>query len=338
MGQIKETIARLQPGERATGKLMAGTMASGSEFSIPYVVLKGARPGKCLWINGPVHGTEVTGLVATLAFLDDIDLAEMEGVIVAITVANPLALDARRKHAPQDDNDMDQTFPGKRDGFTSERMANILFREIVGVADFVVAMHGQHTHVTARTYTVFKSDPAGRVSPESLYPFMADYEPHVVCQMNLAQGQGELLGNIAGALDYQLLAVGIPCFMVEIGVGQRAAAEEVARGVRGLRRNACRLGILAGEQPTWEEVILVTARGHVTLSHGGLFKPFRQAGEVVAAGDAIGETVNVWGERVETITLPMDVRIIAIRCDPVVHSGDRFGYVARTWNTVRLAP
>lgn len=333
---IRTVIESLAPGERCLGRLPIGSMASGSEFSIPYVVIKGARPGKTLWVNGQVHGSEVTGVVATIEFMNRLDPAELAGTVVATTTANPLALDARLKHAPQDENDMDQTFPGKPNGFTSERMASRLFDEIQGVADLVVAMHAQHVHVTTRTYTVFKTDPSGRVAESSLYPYMADYEPHVVCRMNTVPGQGELLGNIAGALDYQLQATGTPCFMVELGVGQRAAEEEVERGIRGLMNNARRLGIVAGAAPEWKEITLVTARGHVTLSHGGLFKPLRAAGDVVPAGEPLGVTMNIWGEQVETATLPMDVRIIAIRCDPVVHSGDRFGYMARTWETVSL--
>ena len=334
--QIRDRIETMASGQRCTGKIVIGTMASGSEFAIPYVILKGSRQGKCLWINGQVHGTEVTGVVATLEFLNRVDVSRLSGVIVATTTANPLAMDARRKHAPQDDNDMDQSFPGNPSGFTSERMAAILFEEIRGVADMVVSMHGQHTHVTARSYAVFKKDPSERLPEETLYPFMADFEPLAACRMNIATGQGELLGNIAGALDYQLHAVGTPCFMVELGVGQRAAEEEVERGVRGMQRNAARLGILDGEVPAWKELTLVTARGHVTLSHGGLFKPLRQAGEIVRAGELLGRTMNIWGEPLEEITLATDVLIIAIRCDPIVHSGDRFGYMARKWERIKL--
>ena len=334
--QIRARIDAMAAGQRCTGRIVIGTMASGGEFAIPYVILKGQRSGKCLWINGQVHGTEVTGVVATLEFLNSVDLSRLSGVVVATTTANPLAMDARRKHAPQDDNDMDQTFPGNPAGFTSERMAAILFQEIRGVADLVVSMHGQHTHVTARSYTVFKKDPSGRLAEADLYPYMADFEPLAACRMNIVGGQGELLGNIAGALDYQLQAIGIPCFMVELGVGQRAADEEVARGVRGMQRNAARLGLLDSEVPAWPELTLVTARGHVTLSHGGLFKPLRQAGEIVRAGEPLGRTMNIWGEPIEDITLPTDVLIIAIRCDPIVHSGDRFGYMARQWERIAL--
>lgn len=334
---IRVVMESLAPGQVCMGRLPLGSMASGSEFAIPYVVIKGARPGKTLWVNGQVHGSEVTGVVATIEFTKRLNPAEMSGTVVATTTANPLALDARLKHAPQDENDMDQTFPGNQNGFTSERMAARLFEEIKGAADLVVAMHAQHVHVTTKTYTVFKSDPSGRIAESSLYPYMADFEPHVVCRMNTVPGQGELLGNIAGALDYQLLATGTPSFMVELGVGQRAAEDEVERGIRGLMNNARRLGIVSGEAPQWSEITLVTARGHVTLSQGGLFKPLRAAGEVVPAGEPLGVTMNIWGEHVETAVLPMDVRIIAIRCDPVVHSGDRFGYMARTWETVSLA-
>ena len=39
--------------------------------------------------------------------------------------------------------------------------------------------------------------------------------------------------NHAGALDYQLNTLNLPAFMIELGTGQRAAPEEVARGIAG---------------------------------------------------------------------------------------------------------
>lgn len=333
---IHHTLESTSAGSRASGVIPVGTMASGSAFGIPFIVLKGARPGKTLWINGQVHGVEVTGILSALDFANTLDPARMTGNVVITTTGNPLGLDARQKNAPQDNNDLDQTFPGRADGFVSERIAYLLFEEIRGIPDLVINMHAQGPQVITRSYAVYKEHPGGGVRPEDLFPYIAAFEPHVTCRMNLAPGQGELLGDIGGALDYQLLAIGIPSFMIELGVGQRAEAPDVAQGLRGFQEVAMRMGIIEGRAREHSSLLRVTRRGHAAVSHGGFFRPMRQPGDMVRAGEAFGETLNAFGEIVERPSLPRDAIVIAIRVDPVMHSGDRFGYMAYEWEEIKF--
>lgn len=333
---IERSIETAAPGTRVNGVVPLGTMASGSVFGLPFVVLKGARAGKTLWINGQVHGSEVTGIVAALDFINGVDPIQMSGTIVLTSTGNPLGLDGREKNAPQDNNDLDQTFPGRADGFVSERVAYRLFEEIRGLPDLLINMHTQGSQTITRNYTVYKEHPTSTVRPEHLFPYMAAFDPHVACRMSLTPGEGELLGHIGGALDYQLLGINVPAFMVELGVGQRAEAPDVAVAVRGFQDIARRMGILEGEPKKFDRLLRVTRRGHATVSHGGLFRPSRKPGDVVRAGEPFGEVMNLFGEVVERPALQRDARIIAIRVDPVMHSGDRFGYLAYEWDDVKF--
>ena len=54
------------------------------------------------------------------------------------------------------------------------------------------------------------------------------------------------------------------------------------------------------------------------------------------SGEPLGELLNVWGELVDRPSLSRDVVIIGIRRDPVVHSGDRLGFVAYEWDGVTV--
>jgi hypothetical protein len=46
--------------------------------------------------------------------------------------------------------------------------------------------------------------------------------------------------------------------------------------------------------------------------------------------------MTVWGEIIDRISLPNDIVVIGIRRDPVVHSGDRVGFVAYAWEEVAI--
>ena len=321
---------------RIEGYIPVGNMASGASLAIPYVAIKGARAGTTLWINGQVHGNEVAGIVAALDFINGLVPGDLSGNVVITSTSNPLGFDARRKNVPLDDNDLDQTFPGRMAGFTTERFAYNLLAEIRRVApDLVISMHSQGTPNISKTYAVYKQPPDTSVTEKFLFPFMGAFRPSVACRMSVEPGSGEILGNHAGALDYQLNSIGIPTFMIELGSGQRADPAEVSLGVSGFREVAMRLGILSGAPESRPATLRrVTRRGHLPVSHGGLFRALRKPGELVPAGEPLGEIMNIHGHVVERPVAAQDVIIIAIRVDPVVHTGDRVAYVAYTWDEI----
>jgi predicted deacylase len=312
-------------------------MASGSDISIPYVAIKGKDEGPCLWLNGQVHGWEVNGVFAALDFLNELRPETLKGSVVVTATANPLAFDARRKFAPQDDNDLDQTFPGRASGFVSERLAAALFAELSPCANVVVNMHTNSPAFEGQPYGVYKQHPNGKVSETELLAYIAEFNPSVACLMSIEPGKGELLGNIGGALDFQLLAAGVPAFMIELGAGSRAESNYIAQGSQGMRGVAQQMGMLPREPPATATLRKVTRRGHITFNHGGLFRAHKIPGELVKAGELLGTVMNAYGEIVEELTLPHDVIVICIRRDPVVHTGDRFAFVAHAWDDITLS-
>ena len=332
---VKKALDDMSSASRAKGKISVGTLASGVEIAIPYVVLKGAKPGPCLWINGQVHGNEINGIFAALDFFNELDSAKLSGSLVVTATANPLALDARQKFAPVDELDLDQSYPGRPDGFTTEQLAHALFTEVKAAANAVVNMHTMSPPFEAKVYAVYKVHPNGRVKENDLLRLIAPFKPSVACRMSVEPGKGELPGNIAGALDYQMAALGIPAFMIELGAGGRATPEDIRQGVEGFRGVARELKMIEGNNGA-QKVRRVTSRGHVTFKHGGLFRASRKTGETVKAGEVVGELMNVWGEVVDRVSLPNDIVIIGIRRDPVVHSGDRLGFVAYAWEDMTV--
>lgn len=336
MSSADNVIADIVTGQRGTisrGKLEVGRRASGAEIAIPYVVVAGAQDGPVLWINGQVHGNEVAAIVAALDFCNGIDLAQLKGTVVFTATGNPLALDTRTMFSPQDWANLDQSFPGRPEGFITERLAYCLFREILSVRpDLLISMHAQGTEAASKLYGVFKQPPECSVSKEYLLPFLRLFDPFVVCHMRVEPGGGEIPGNHAGALDYQAMAAGIPAFMIELGTGQRAAPADVVFGIQAFTRVACRMKMLEGEDYAGDAAtLLVTARGHVMTDDGGLFRPAAAPGEIVPAGKPLGTVMDLTGNPMRDVVQDHDVLIISIRIDPVVHGGDNVAYVAHAW-------
>ncbi|MDQ2735402.1 MAG: M14 family metallopeptidase, partial [Pseudomonadota bacterium] len=289
MKPLRELLATAK-GERLEGYFHLGTMASGAQIAVPYVALRGLKDGPCLWINGQVHGPEINGILAALDFVSALDTRGLSGSIVVTATANPLALNSRTKSTPQDEGDLDQSFPGNANGLATGRLAHTLFEQVRECANVVINMHTMGHMFDSRPYAVYKIHPNGKVTEKTLLRLIAPFRPAVACRMKVEQGLGELPGNISGALDYQMLALGIPAFMIELGSGSRAEVPYIKQGIDGLKDVACRLGILAGEPRTNASVTRVTRRTHVTVAHGGLFRGAKVPGDRVRASEPLGST------------------------------------------------
>lgn len=336
---IGRALANLRPGARAKGRIPLGTSASGSELGIPWIALRGATDGPCLWINGQVHGDEINGLLAGFDFINGLDPARLRGLVVMTTTANPFALEARRKKTPADEEDLDQAYPGRADGLPTERLAAALFAAVAEHATVTVCMHAVGTPYEAMPYGVYKVHPDSGFDEAAMIRMTAHFRPAITCRMSVAAGGKELPGNIAGALDYQLLARKRAAFMLEIGSGGQAQAPFIAQTAAGLRSLAADMGMLPGEvpPPLPARLLRATRRGHIMVTQGGFARMGARPGQVAPAGTRLLRIENAFGEHVEDVTQPDDVFVISLRRDPVVHSGDRGAFVAWEWDEVAVA-
>ena len=337
---IADHFSSLRKGAKASGCLRAGTMASGQPIALPYMIARGLEDGQCLWLNGAVHGDEINGSLAAIDFFSEIDPQRLRGSVVVTPVSNPLGFDARRKRVPQDEQDLDQTFPGRPDGLTSEIVAHLLFKEIDALADTVVNFHTMMPYFASRPYAVYKNVGGEEQSEEALLRAMALFGPVAACRMNVTPTGNELPGNIAGALDYQCLKRGKLAFMIELGIGSRQEPAYIRQGVEGLRRLVAHMGLSPSNRDAEAApggVRRVTRRTHVLCREGGLFRQGAQPGDKLPAGELLGRIHSACGDTVEEIRFNQDVIVIGVRNDPVVHTGDRVGFVALEWDDVTFS-
>ena len=328
------TFADAPAGSLTVGALHVGRLASGTPVEIPFLIAKGVKSGKCLWLNGQVHGDEINGMVAALDFARGLDLSLLSGSVVVTPTANPLAFDGRSKKAPQDDIDLDQAFPGSLTGLSSDRMAAVFF-VASAAADVLVNLHTMGTPFDAEPYAVYKMHPGSPVTEADMLALLAPFAPAAACLMNVSGGTGELPGNLAGALDYQCLARGQIAFMIELGGGGRLVPAHVQQGIAGFTGLAERIGLLpAASAHKATTLRQVTKRRHVTCGEGGIFRALTTPTQVVPAGTALGEIIDFHGVVRERVTLTFDALVIGIRRDPVVHFGDRVAFVGEQWQSV----
>jgi len=141
------TVGNLEVSPGAVGKGSLGSIAMAAcRVDIPVVAINGTEPGPTVVILAGVHGTELSGIGALLRALREIDPGRMKGRIIAVTAANPLAIQVGAYTTPIDGENLSSSFLDNSDpqGSTTKRMGAII-SPVVGMADYLVDMHANPT-------------------------------------------------------------------------------------------------------------------------------------------------------------------------------------------------
>lgn len=325
-----EAIPALPPGSLTEHFVSIGALASGAPIRIPLIVARGRKSGPCLWISGQVHGDELNGVFAAIDFVRGLPLDELAGTVVVSSTANPMALDVRQRRTPQDWLDLDQSFPGHANGSISERIAHALNEIIRRHADILVSMHTTMASFDAVVFAAYKVPPQGSgVSEKTMLTCMAQFSPAFVCVMPDFARAGDTTGFTHGSIDYQMLRIGKPAFLIELGGGGRYDPDHVRQGIDGLTGTAALFGLIERTPKPHGRLLRVGDFRSVTTGKSGLFRASRRPGlDELKAGEPYGQIIDLHGRIVDEPAFDRSARLIAVRRDPVVHSGDRLSLAA----------
>ena len=305
---------RVSPGERQHLRLPLGCRPDGTPLGLPVVVVNGAKPGPRLGIIAGIHGDEYEGPEGLRRFLAGIDPATLCGTIIAVLQANPLAHEVHARTGAVDYLDLNRAFPGNPHGFLTERIADLLVREVVEGSDFLIDLHGGGLAYDLVPYVGFNSTP-GPVGEASFA---------------LARSFGiELLYGstpFPHVLRLEAAKRDIPAILVEVGGDGRLRMDLVPVVQRGLENAARHLGLLEGpppSRPAGYRVLKAPPGGEfVQASTGGFLVSEVRVGAEVVAGQLLARLVDVFGSELARIEAPVSGIVISYRTLPVTRTGD----------------
>ncbi len=310
----------IAPGTRADFRITVPARGDEPESFIPVSVLHGDEEGPVLAAVAGVHGFEFSSILAVDRLPDRIDPTDLSGTIIFVRIANIPSFEYRTPHFnPVDRKNLNRSFPGSPDGTSTERIADLISREVVARADFLMDLH---------------SGDAG----EFLEPFVGVYGGPLATDFNLALEVARGFGfpnlvrykmntqyqvDTRRSLNRQGVAAGIPTILVELGEnGSRSEehAERVATGVQ----NA--LGILG----IWDKprthvppaVRYFESSTAVRAEHSGIYYPVDLDRRYVFEGDLIGTIRDYTGKEVQRLYSPIDGYALYGKRGPSMREGD----------------
>ena len=306
--------ASAAPGTVVRGVIPVTTLAGGTPLEIPVAVVNGAAAGPCFWVNGAIHGDEPEGPLACQIALAEVDPTRLSGTLVLCPVLNVPAFEAAQRGNPMDtfSHDMNRIYPGRADGYLTERVAAAHAAAMGPVADLEISIHSGGAD-SFLDKAIFVDE-----RPESVELATA-MGPGWGCIMSSFNPKGSPMAYMK-----ELGKVGIT---VELGGRSATSPREFARVGRELANSILNIlrhyrmypGEAAYPSPRYrgqQEALLAPASGIFLPEPGVEFLT------MMRKGDPIARIVNVFGDTLARLEAPADGMFFGLRALPNVTTGD----------------
>jgi predicted deacylase len=278
----------------------------------PYFAISGAHDGPTLCLIAGIHGAEYPPIDAVMRFCRDLDPATLRGRVIGVPVINLPAFWERTPFVcPRDGKNPNRVFPGDPSGSFTEVLAHHVFETIIRRGDYLVDLHCGDLVEDLEPFSVVQEVGQPEVDHASLALATAFGLSYIAV---LPPGGGP----VKGTTDAAAASVGIPAVIPEVGSIGQLQREAVATHLRGLRRVLQHLGMQDGTPEPLPAPTLVGDFVWVRAEQGGFFRKAITAGDVLKAGDPLGEMVDLWGEPRATIASPVDGVVLFVTTSPAI--------------------
>lgn len=286
-------------------------------------------PGPRVAITAGIHGDELEGLYVChrlAAWLDELAKQRPEALLGRVELypaLNPLGLDTLRRSVPIYDVDLNRCFPGRADGLLPHRIADAVMRALAGAA-LVVDIHASNVYL--------REIPQVRIArafEDRLVPLAR--------RMNLDLiWVHEAATVLENTIAHSLNAGGVPCLVVEMGVGMRVTPSFADQIVIGILHAWRALGVLADdvEIEAASHQPLVAHDGNVHYLNAevsGLFVPTAAHWMAVGERQLLGRIVSgLRGEVLAEVRSPVEGVLFTLREYPLVYEGSLLARIMET--------
>jgi predicted deacylase len=212
---------------------------------------------------------------------------------------------------PGFDIDMNRIFPGDEEGAVTEHIASRIMADIEG-SDFCVDLHASNIFL--------REIPQIRMSGSRAEALLS-YAKKMNVDLVWIHESAPVLES---TLSHGLNSIGVPTFVVEMGVGMRITrsyGHQITEGIFCLMKE---LGMWTGETIIPKEPMISLNRklGLVHAEKAGIFMPFVEHLGVVKEGQPMGQILNpLDGTIMEEVVSPISGLVFTLREYPVVSTG-----------------
>ena len=139
------------------------------DYDIPVTLINGVNKGKTIVVSAGIHSGEYPGMAACSILSEQIDPLKVNGRIIILHCINTQGFYTKHERfVPEDGGNMNDVFPGDKNGTLSKRLAAFLEENIIDEADFIVDLHSGQGEQLLSTCIFFPSTASEEVNKVSL--------------------------------------------------------------------------------------------------------------------------------------------------------------------------
>ncbi|MFT5584860.1 MAG: putative deacylase [Cognaticolwellia sp.] len=298
-------------GARMQVSLPISNLASGTQVSLPLLVVHGQAEGPTIWLSAAIHGDEINGVEIIRRVLEKLNPKTLRGTVIAVPVVNVHGFVNGDRYLP-DRRDLNRSFPGSSNGSLARRIAHMLMTEVVARCSLGIDLHtGSDGRTNLPQIRADLEDPeTRRLAKAFTAPFMMHAKPK------------EKTLRIAAA------AVGARVLLFEGGEALRFDKNSITVGTAGVLRVLAELDMIDALHPPGHTQFYGEGSRWVRASRSGLAQMDCEIGDQVEAGAVLGRIHDSFGKRLSTLKCPSSGLVIGIKLEPLVNRGDALIHIA----------
>ncbi len=304
----------IEPGQRLTIEIEVPSLYTHTQLKMPVQVIRGRKPGPCLFISAAIHGDEIIGVEIIRRVLNQKSLNRIHGTLIAVPVVNIFGFINQSRYLP-DRRDLNRAFPGSESGSLASRLAHLFLNEVIadcthGIDIHTAAIHRENfPHIRA----VMDDDETRRLANAFSSP--------------LILGTDIIDGSLRKAAEDR----GISVIVYEAGEALRFNEVAIRAGVRGVTSVMRELGMLTTAKTANRLARPFTASSStwVRAPQSGIVRLIKPLGSRVEKDEILGVVADPFGEQEKTALAPLDGIVIGKTNLPLVNEGEALFHVAK---------
>ena len=300
---------------RTDGYINYGQKPDGSQFRIPVIIIEGNKEGPTLLVDACTHGDEYEGVEAIAQISKRLETENFCGTFVGVPALNFEAFSNISRSSITDGFNLNRIFPGNNETYITHRLAHKYMERVVKFVDCVITFHGggDVLHLEPIVGYLPGDDAISRKTLELAKAFNQKF----VWKMQNLPFEG------VSAIEYKKI-LGIPTILPEVGshcgrLYDRELNVKICHD--GIVNVMIALTMVDEEAPVPVEKMNVELH-YLHSCNGGIQKLFKHKGDIVEAGEILGEIYDVFGNKIEELKAPYQGVVIGFWSVPVIRPGD----------------
>lgn len=291
----------------------------GNTGHLPISIIKGKTQGPVFTIIAGVHGYEYPPIVATQEILKEINPEELKGTLIIIPIANMASFFTRTPFInPQDQKNLNNAFPGKKEGSITEQIAFFITTNIIAVSDVLLDVHGGDAPEDLLPFVCYYDNQkrpaqtalAKKLSENSGFEYIVSY-PYTLSETEPAKY------TFKQAVQDGKTALSIECG--KLGNVQQENVNLIKRGVHNMLET---MNMYFNGTKAHENIIYRNNQTYIKAKVSGIFYSNFKAGDQVKKNDVVGYTTDEFGLVLEEYKAPKDGIILYMLATPPINAKD----------------